>query len=72
MQIHTERLGEHVTPYNGFGFGQSLTAIAAAVQRQATILSYIDVFTLLALIALCVAPLALFLPNLPKGAPAGH
>ena len=72
MQVHTERLGEHITPYNGYGFGHSLTAIAAALQRQASILSYIDVFSLLGVIALCVAPLALLLPNLPKGAPAGH
>ena len=70
-QFHHARLGEHVTPYNGFGFGTSLTGIAQEVVRQATMLSYLDVFTVLALIALCTAPLALLLPNPPKGASAG-
>jgi DHA2 family multidrug resistance protein len=70
-QFHHARLAEHVTPYNGYGFGVPLGPIAQAVQRQATMLSYIDVFTILAGIALVAAPLVLFLPNLPKGAPAG-
>ena len=70
-QFHHARLAEHVTPYNGYGWGTSLQAIGAAVQRQATILSYLDVFTILSFIALAVVPLALFLPNIPKGAPAG-
>ena len=70
-QFHHERLGEHVTPYNGYGFGVPLGPISQAVQRQASMLSYIDVFTILAVIALVAAPLVLFLPNLPKGAPAG-
>ncbi len=70
-QFHHARLAEHVTPYNGFGFGKSLSAIAAAIQQQATILSYLDVFTILSVIALCTAPLALLLPNVQKGAAAG-
>jgi len=70
-QFHHARLAEHVTPYNGYGFGVPLGPIAQAVQRQATMLSYIDVFTILAVIALSAAPLVLFLPNLPKGASAG-
>ena len=70
-QFHHARLAEHVTPYNGYGFGKSLSAIATAVQQQATIMSYLDVFTILSLIAICTAPLALFLPNIQKGAPAG-
>jgi len=70
-QFHHERLAEHITPYNGYGFGVPLGPISQAVQRQATILSYLDVFIILALIALAAAPLVLFLPNLPKGAPAG-
>jgi DHA2 family multidrug resistance protein len=68
-QFHHVRLGEHVTPYDGFT--TNLGAIAAAVQRQASILSYLDVFTMLSLVALATFPLALFLPNLPKGKPAG-
>ena len=70
-QLRHERLGEHVTPYTGYGGTTSLTGIARQVPTQATILSYLDVFTILSLIALCAAPPVLFLPNLPKGAPAG-
>ena len=70
-QFHTARLGEAITPYNGYGFGVSLSQIARAVQEQAAIMSYLDVFTILSLIALSVAPLALFLPNVQKGASAG-
>lgn len=70
-QFHHARLAEHVTPYNGYGFGVPLGPISQAVQTQATILSYLDVFTILAIISLVAAPLVLFLPNLPKGAPAG-
>ena len=70
-QFHHARLAEHVTPYNGYGFGVPLGPIAAAVQRQASIMSYLDVFTILSVLVLCVAPLVLFLPNIPKGATAG-
>jgi DHA2 family multidrug resistance protein len=73
-QFHHVRLGEHVTPYDGFTagpLGNGLNAIAGVVQQQATILSYLDVFTLLSFIALAAFPLALFLPNLPKGKAAG-
>ena len=70
-QFHHERLAEHVGAFSGFGPGHSLNAIGAAVQVQATILSYLDVFTVLAVITVVVIPLALFLPNMPKGAAAG-
>ena len=70
-QFHTARLSEHITPYNGYGWGVPLGQIARAVREQATILSYLDVFTVLSLVALSVAPLALFLPDVQKGAPAG-
>ena len=70
-QFHHERLAEHVTAYNGFGFGTSLTRIAQQVHDQATMLSYLDCFLILAGVALCAAPLTLFLPNVTKGAPAG-
>ena len=70
-QFHHARLAEHITPYNGYGFGSALGQIGQAVQRQATILSYLDVFTILMFVSLCAAPLVLFLPNLPKGAAAG-
>ena len=72
-QFHHARLAEHITPYNGYGAGTSLAQIGQQVTQQATILSYLDVFTILATISLCVAPLALLLPNVPKGAAAsGH
>ena len=72
-QFHHARLAEHVTPYNGYGFGSSLTQIGAEVVRQASIMSYLDVFTVLSFIALAIVPFVLFLPNIPKGAAAsGH
>lgn len=72
-QFHHARLAEHITPYNGYGFGSNLQAIATAVARQASILSYLDVFTILSFITLACIPFVLFLPNIKKGAPAsGH
>ncbi|MBV8916349.1 MAG: DHA2 family efflux MFS transporter permease subunit [Acetobacteraceae bacterium] len=70
-QFHHARLAEHVTPYDGWGFGSALSEIGHAVQTQASILSYLDVFTILTFAALAATPLVLFLPNLPKGAAAG-
>jgi hypothetical protein len=35
-------------------------------------MSYLDIFWLLGIVALCIWPLALFLPRMPKGAAAGH
>jgi len=71
-QFHHERLAEHITPYNGWGWGVDLHAIGRAVQTQASILSYLDVFTLLAIAALVVSPVALLLPRAEKGAVAAH
>lgn len=71
-QFHHARLAEAVTPYNGYGFGHPLTQIAQAVQQQATMMSYLDIFWLLGVIALCVWPAALFLPRMPKGAALAH
>ena len=71
-QFHQTRLGSHITSYNGYGFGHSLAQIAQAVQQQAGILSYLDIFWLLGVIALCVCPAALFLPRMPKGAAPAH
>lgn len=71
-QFHHARLATSVTPYNGYGFGHSLDAIARAVQQQAQVMSYLDIFWLLGVIALCVAPAALLLPRMPKGATPGH
>ena len=67
-QFHFERLGEHVGRFNGFGLPAARGAIGQQVLTQASILSYLDVFTVLSGVALCVAPLALLLPRIGKGA----
>ncbi|MEI9985417.1 MAG: MFS transporter [Aliidongia sp.] len=67
-QFHHARLAEHITPFNGYGAGVPLGPIAQAVQSQAAVMSYLDVFIALGCFALLVSPLALFLPRLPKGA----
>ena len=46
----------------------ALTKFYHQLQQQASVLSYIDVFTLLAFIALCAAPLPLLLKRPTKGA----
>jgi DHA2 family multidrug resistance protein len=67
-QFHHARLAEHITPYNGFGAGMDLGPISRALQTQAVALSYVDIFTALAVIAVGSAILALLLPRMPKGA----
>jgi DHA2 family multidrug resistance protein len=67
-QFHHARLAEHITAYNGFGWNTPLAPVDAMVQAQASIMSYLDVFWLLGLLALIVAPAAFLLPRLPKGA----
>jgi MFS transporter, DHA2 family, multidrug resistance protein len=69
-QFHHERLAEHVTRYIDM-HGQTLAQVGQAVDVQASVLSYIDVFYVLAVIALIFAPIVLFLRNVPKGARAG-
>jgi MFS transporter, DHA2 family, multidrug resistance protein len=71
-QFHHARLAEHITAYNGYGWNTPLAPVDAMVQAQASIMSYLDVFWLLGLLALIVAPVALLLPRLPKGAAVGH
>ncbi len=70
-QFHHARLAEHITPYDGFGARANLAQIGRSVQEQATILSYLDVFLVVALVSGVSVGLALMLPKLPKGAPAG-
>jgi DHA2 family multidrug resistance protein len=70
QQFHQARLSEHVTVFDGYGYGANLGAIAQRIATQAGILTYLDLFFALAVVAACVAPLALLLPNLPKGAAA--
>jgi len=71
-QFHHARLAEHVTPYNGFGAGVNLAPIGRAVQQQAAILGYLDVFSAIAVVSGLAVALALMLPELPKGAVAAH
>jgi DHA2 family multidrug resistance protein len=71
-QFHHERLAEAVTPYNGYSFGHSLAAIGRAVQTQAQVMSFLDIFWLLGLAAIALFPLALLLPRAPKGMAPVH
>ncbi len=71
-QFHHARLAEHITAYNGYGWGVPLARIASVVQAQAAVMSYLDVFWLLGLLALAVSPAVLLLPRVPKGAAMGH
>lgn len=71
-QFHHERLAEAVTRFTDM-HGRSLAQIGRVVEAQASVLSYIDVFYALAVIAAVVTPMVLFLRNVPKGARAvGH
>ena len=71
-QFHHARLAEHITAYNGYGWNVPLTPIDAMVQAQASIMSYLDIFWLLGLVALLVSPVILLLPRVSKGAAVGH
>ncbi len=51
--------------------GQTLAQMGRVVETQASVLSYLDVFFILAVISLVFTPLVLFLRNVPKGARAG-
>jgi DHA2 family multidrug resistance protein len=72
LQFHHERLAEHVTAYNGYGWNTSLAPIDGLVQAQAGVMSYLDIFWMLGMLGLCIWPLALLLPRLPKGAVPVH
>jgi DHA2 family multidrug resistance protein len=71
-QFHHARLAEHITPYNGYGFGANLGRVASAITGQAAMLSYIDIFWALAIVGAMGVPLALCLPRVGKGAAAAH
>jgi DHA2 family multidrug resistance protein len=75
-QFHHARLAEGITPfapaYSSGRFG-SLAMIDRLVQRQAQMGSYLDVFTLLAIIAALTVPVAFILQRIKPGqAAAGH
>jgi MFS transporter, DHA2 family, multidrug resistance protein len=71
-QFHHARLAEHITAYNGYGWGVPLAPVDAMVQAQAAVMSYLDIFWLLGIVALVVSPIVLLLPKVPKGAAIGH
>jgi DHA2 family multidrug resistance protein len=71
-QFHHARLAEHITAYNGYGWGVPLAPVDSMLQAQAGIMSYLDIFWLLGVVALVVSPIVLLLPKVPKGAPIGH
>ncbi|MGC4061073.1 MAG: DHA2 family efflux MFS transporter permease subunit [Aquabacterium sp.] len=75
-QFHHARLAEHVTASGpagaALGHPDRLAALQQAVQAQAQLLSYLDIFYAWAIIALCVAPFALLLKSPPKGAARVH
>jgi DHA2 family multidrug resistance protein len=71
-QFHHARLAEHITAYNGYGWSTPLAPVDAMVQVQASVMSYLDIFWLLGLLALAVAPVVLFLPRVSKGVAVAH
>jgi DHA2 family multidrug resistance protein len=70
-QFHFERLGEHITPYDGFT-GAKLQAIVHAFEDQARIEAYLDIFLILSIVAFTFSVLTLFLPKMPQGGTVGH
>jgi DHA2 family multidrug resistance protein len=71
-QFHHARLAEHITAYNGYGWPTSLAPVDAMVQAQAAVMSYLDIFWALGVLAFLVWPLVLLLPRVPKGAAPAH
>ncbi len=71
-QFHHARLAEHITAYNGYGWNTPLAPINSVVQAQASVMSYLDIFWVLGVMALVVGPAVLLLPRIPKGAAPAH
>jgi DHA2 family multidrug resistance protein len=59
-QFHHARLAEAISPYTSL-HGMAISQIAPIVQQQAAFMSYLDLFRITGIIALCVAPINLFL-----------
>jgi DHA2 family multidrug resistance protein len=67
-QFHHARLAEAITPYGSL-HGMTVSQIAPILQHQASFMSYLDMFWLVGVLAVVVAPVALFLnPPPPKAA----
>jgi DHA2 family multidrug resistance protein len=75
MQFHHARLVESITPYSSL-HGMTVPQIAALVQTQASFMSYLDIFHLVAVLAALICPIVFFLKSPPKkaaqGASVGH
>jgi DHA2 family multidrug resistance protein len=71
-QYHHSRLGESFTVFTRLraGPGTSLAAFGRTLERQAEMLSYIDVFMFLAILAACAIPVTLLLRQVKQG--EGH
>jgi DHA2 family multidrug resistance protein len=69
-QFHHSRLIESITPYGSL-HGMTVAQIAPIVQKQAAFMSYIDMFHIVAWVALLVWPIVLFLKSPPKSAARG-
>jgi MFS transporter, DHA2 family, multidrug resistance protein len=72
LQFHHARLAEHITSYNGYAWNTPLPPIDGMIQAQAGMMSYLDIFWMLGVLGLCIWPLALLLPRVPKGATPAH
>ncbi len=72
LQFHHERFAEHITAYNGYAWNTPLPPIDSLIQAQAGMMSYLDIFWMLGMLGLCIWPIALFLPRMPKGAAPAH
>jgi DHA2 family multidrug resistance protein len=74
-QFHHSRLAESITPYTSL-HGMTVLQIEPLVQTQAVFMSYLDIFRIVAVIALLICPIILFLKSPPKmgaqGASVGH
>ena len=74
-QFHHARLAEQVSTIGARGHLLTQSGLPAAqtiVNAQAQVLSYLDIFYVFGLMALCVAPIALFLKTPPPGEAHGH
>ncbi len=72
-QFHHARLAESITPYAPAlqAHPSKLAVISAALERQAQVLSYVDIFAFLALLAALAVPCALLLKSI-KPEEAAH
>jgi DHA2 family multidrug resistance protein len=75
VQFHHERIGEQVSTIGARGHALAQQGLAAAqqlVDTQAQVLSYLDIFYVFGIGALCVVPVAFLLKTPPAGAAHGH